>query len=69
MLEILKSALPVIQIIGTAVVSSKLVTIFTPTQVKERASWINPIIKILNVVLRLLNTISLNVGKDKNKDG
>lgn len=48
------------------IVAAKAVTILTPTQVDDRI--LGGAGKVVNLVLRVLNTLALNIGKDVNAD-
>lgn len=52
--------------IGSVVVASKAITVLTPTKLDDQALGI--VGKVINIILRILNTTALNVGKDKNAD-
>lgn len=62
----LLTALTVLQGALTMVGGLKLITPLTPTKVDDKI--VGGLGKYINIGLKILNTLALNVGKDKNKD-
>lgn len=59
-LDAILSAIPVwVQALTVAVTGAKAITVLTPTRSDDKA---------LDAILRVLNVLALNVGKDKNAD-
>ena len=55
-----------LQAIGGILVASKAITVLTPTKVDDR--WLAGLGTVYNILMKVLNVTSLNVGFDKNKD-
>lgn len=52
--------------VGSVVVAAKAVTVLTPTRVDDKIA--NGAGQVINLLLKLLNFLALNIGKDKNAD-
>lgn len=63
---ILALAVTIFTFVATVITSAKSITILTPTQVDDR--WLGYGMRFINLVLRILNVLAANVGKDRNAD-
>lgn len=59
-------AINILEAVGLMVVAANAITAITPTQIDNKAQ--ETTIKIINVALRVLNTLSVNVGRNRNAD-
>ena len=66
MFDILPDAIGWITGISTVVASASAITAITPTQKDNK--YQKKTVDVLNVLLRILNVLALNVGKAKNRD-
>jgi hypothetical protein len=52
--------------LGAVLGAAKAITVLTPTQVDDDA--LGYATKAVNILLRIVNTLALNVGRDENAD-
>lgn len=62
----LPQAINILEGIGLVVVAANAITALTPTQLDNKAQ--QKAVTAINVALRVLNTLSVNFGKNRNAD-
>lgn len=65
-LSFVPQAINILEAVGVVALAANAITALTPTQIDNKAQ--ETTIKVINIALRVLNTLSVNVGRNRNAD-
>ena len=66
MIEMIRQAPDLVLAILGILLAAKSITVLTPTKIDDK--YLGKATKIVNIILKVLNALALNVHRDTNKD-